>query len=249
MKMKTKKEESVVGDVLQRQAESLSADAVQHGLRIDPMTAKRSIKAGIDYVAARKQQFANLFPEARLDEVTGLPVICDRFAVMNRSVVASRANRPASPVRPLVENGLVWRRKLLPLAEALVSTGQLDAAAVSAIRAGAGSLDAMTDVVNLTVLLTPHRDFIELACGAGALTKAKTTAEAALSVMGADTTPDNQAADLRDRYATLISRGHDWLRLVVARLSGSYREAAEIVGPLVKHRHRRTTQTPAVTPS
>ena len=58
-------------------------------------------------------------------------------------------------------------------------------------------------------------------------------------------TPESRkAADLRDRYATLLIQGHDRLRAAVAAVS-SYRKAAEIVGPLARPQKRKVKSVPA----
>lgn len=241
--MKAKKEEVVVGDVLKLQAESIPAEAVQQGLRIDPLTAKRAFNAGIAIVSENQVELKRLFPGANLEEIFALPVLCDRFAVANSNAISSRRIKPPSAARPLIATALLWRRKLMSVAQTLVANGKVDAVAVARIRAGRGPLDGVTDVVALVALLKPFPDVIEVTCDASALSQASSAATAALSALGSEAAPDTAAIDLRDRYATLIARGHDRLRVAVAVLR-SYREAAEVVGVLTKHAPRKLKVVP-----
>ena len=228
----------MVGDVLELQAKNLAANEVQRGLHVDALTAKRSSTAGIELVTKQKAQLEKKLPEFNFIELNALPVLCERFAVANSAAVASRHIRHAAPAGPLVVKAKAWRRKLMPVAKALETNGKIQPDDLTSLGTGRGQVDAVVGLLALVKLLTPHRDSVEATCGASALSDAAHVANEALSLIGSDQKPNIDPMDLRDRYATLISRGHDRLRTAVAVLS-SYREAEELVGPLVKHPHRK----------
>ena len=128
----------------------------------------------------------------------------------------------------------------MPVADALSTSGLINPNAVARIRSGKGNQDAVQDVGALVVLLTPHEAAVEVLHGKGALSAANQAATAAQRALGTPTgvsLATREAADLRDRYATLIVQGHDRLRAAVAAVS-SFKKATQIVGPLA----RRTTK-------
>jgi hypothetical protein len=241
--MKAKKEDVVVGDALQTQAQSLDAHAVQHGLHIDAMTAKRAVSAGVSFVMERRSQLEKILPGVDFAQVEELTALCDRYAVANQEAVDSRRVHRGPPSRRLMAGMREWRHKLLPVAAALVSNGKLEASQVDKLRSGQSALELVTDVLSLTALLAPHRAVVEVTCGESVLDAATLEANAALGALGAPT-PANEVTDLRDRYATLLSRGHDRLRTLVCLLS-TYREAGELVGPLTRHVRRKVKTEPA----
>jgi hypothetical protein len=239
--MKAKKEEVIVGDVLQVQAQGLAADAVQHGLHIDPLTAKRAVSAGVAYVSERRAQLAKMCPSVDLEPIVALPALCDRFAIVSKDAHDSQ-RRKRSGSKPAADRLRAWRRKLLPVAMVLVANGTLRPDEVNALRAGHSTIDLVTDVLSLTTLLTPHRAMVDVALGESALAEAAALANATLESLGHQE-PVDEAADLRDRYTTLLWQWHDRLRTLVALLS-SYKEATDIVGPLTKHPHRKLASVP-----
>jgi hypothetical protein len=242
--MKKNKEAMVIGDVLEQRALALPASEVQRNLHIDPLTAKRAVSSGLGFVSTRKPALAKLFPGADLGELMLLPALCDHLALAQKRVAAKRRRAGPSLKRPLIADSLSWRRKLMSVGASLVSSGQVGAEALQTIREGRGTLDGVTDVVSLVTLLTPYRSVVEATFGVDALKKASASAKTALAALGSQEPADEAAADLRDRFATLITRGHDRLRTAVAVLS-SYSEAADIVGSLVKHSPHKPKTAPA----
>ena len=240
-----------VEDVLLVRAQALArAEVVQ--LRFDPLSAKGACHAGLTYLAAYKEQLDSRHFDSVLLEA--LPALCDRIVELQNTLAKART-QGKTKVTDAVEAALVWRRKLMPIAEALGANEKVDSAELERIRSGFGPVDNVTDVIDLVELLEPHRSKVVEMCGASALNLAQDSARAALQVLrlgNPDTEAARQAAELRDRYATLVERGHDRLRVAVAMLT-SFSEAEEIVkslragrgGPKAKEPEVPTTQ-PAV---
>ncbi len=234
-------------DALLLQALGLNKREVQR-LRFDPLVAKAACAAGLAYLKTRSSELKRNHPGFDLDALQALPQLCDRASAAQRE--AEKASTVRVGTAPeLVDAVREWRRKLMPVAEGLAANGKLDAKALDRIRAGKGALDLVRDVEELAALMVPVRGLVEAVCGEGVLEKADAAAKAALSAMGLspqDTEAARVAGDLRDRYATLVSIGHERLVATVAALS-SIKEAQEIVGALWTHRRsRKASEAPVV---
>lgn len=233
-------------DALLLRAVGLNKREVQR-LHFDPMVAKGACRAGLAYVTQRASQLRRQHPGFDFDALKTLPQLCDRVAAAQREAEKASTVRVGSSPE-LVAAVLVWRRKLMPAAEGFAANSKLDPKAVDRIRAGKGALDLVQDVEELVQLMTPIRALAESVCGEGALKKAGDAAKAALSAMGGsekDREAARTAADLRDRYATLVVIGHERLVATVAALS-SIKEAQEIVGSLWVHNRSRRPSDPVV---
>ncbi len=230
--MKKNKGVSVISDVFQARAKALPKDSVVR-LRFDPAVAKQVTNAGVTFVTRHKRALAKDYPGFDLDAFASLPMLCDRISALQAEIDESRKVRTFK-TRDLISDALEWRRKLMPLADSLAANGKVDAERLARIHAGFGPADNVRDVIALTNLLKPHEAFVESACGEGAFDMANETAQQALTAINLGTPESDassEAVDLRDRYATLVERGHDMLRIAVATQT-SYREAETIVAGL-----------------
>lgn len=231
-----------VEDVLLVRAQALAkAEVVK--LRFDPLLAKGACHAGLTYLAPYRELLdSRHFDSVLLD---GLPALCDRIVEVQNTLAKTRT-QGKTKVTDVVDAALAWRRKLMPIAEALGANEKLDSAELERIRSGVGAVDNVTDVIDLTALLESHRSKVFEICGPSALNLAQESARAALQVLrlgSPDTEATRQAAELRDRYATLVERGHDRLRVAVATLT-SFSEAEEIVKSLNSGRSVTKTKEP-----
>ena len=230
--MKKNKGVSVLPDVIQARAQALPKDSVVQ-LRFDPAVAKQVTNAGIAFVTRHRPALAKDYPGFDLEAFATLPMICDRISALQADIDESRKVRAFKP-RDLISDALEWRRKLMPLADSLAANHKVDADRLARIHAGFGPADNVRDVIALTKLLKSHEALIESVCGEGAFDKANESAEEALKAINLGTPESDastEAVDLRDRYATLVERGHDMLRIAVATQT-SYRESATIVASL-----------------
>ncbi len=230
--MKKNKGVSVIPDVFQARAQALPKDSVVQ-LRFDPAVAKQVTNAGVAFIARHRPTLAKEYPGFDLEGFAALPMICDRISALQAELDESRKVRSVK-TRDLIATALEWRRKIMPLADGLAANGKVDADQLARIHAGSGPSDHVRDVIALSKLLKPHEAFVESVCGEGAFAKATESAEAALTAINLGT-PDSEASteagELRDRYATLVERGHDMLRIAVATQT-SYRDAESIVASL-----------------
>ena len=243
--MKKNKGVSVIPDVCQARAQALPKGEVVR-LRFDPTVAKQVTNVGVAFIASHRPALVKDHPGFDLEAFAALPMVCDRILALQAAVDESRKVRPVK-TRDLISAALEWRRKLMPLADTLAVNGKVDADRLARIRAGSGPADNVRDVLALVELLQPHESLVETVCGAGAFTTATESAQEALTAMhlGApDSEETTEACDLRDRYATLVERDHDMLRIAVATQT-SYREAETIVGSLITRAGKAKVTEPA----
>jgi hypothetical protein len=242
---------SVIPDALMVKAMNLQPGEVLK-LFFDPMNASKACDGGLTYLEKRVDVLETKYPGFDLDELRGLPELCKRVSKGQRAVEMMRGVRTINAVE-LTAIALAWRRKLMPIAESLAANGKVDGKTVARIRSGSGNVDNVQDVIDLVPLLKRFEATVTETCGEGALASAEAAANEALEAMG-HRPIDREAllneADLRDRYATLIVRGHDRLRAAVAALS-SFSNAEFVVTPLSNHGARTAGETPApvVTPA
>lgn len=231
------------GDVLLKAANDLREKEVSQ-LSFDPATAKAAVSDGLKRLAKHRAALKKGHPAFDQTEFDSLPELADRVAAQQRLVQKAVSG---GVVAELVPAALEWRRALLPFAQSLAARGQLDAREVAAVAAGSGTSDNLRDVLDLVKLLTSQKSKAESALGAGALSQAQSAAEAALGALSSGRGASEAveaAADLRDRYATLLSRRHDRLRAALAAVT-SYREAGSLVPPLVDGVRKKQPATPA----
>jgi hypothetical protein len=139
----------------------------------------------------------------------------------------------------------------MAIAQSLAVNGKLDTKALDRVIAGTGAFDNITDVLDLVELLTPHASLIASLCGDTAMAEAADTAREALKMVritAPDSEASREAADLRDRYATLVERRHDRLRLAVGVLTSS-RKADSIVGSLFDQTKSKSKSVAVPAPS
>lgn len=218
-------------DVWEQKARKLDPKAVQQ-LGFDPVFAKAAIREGLKQLGKWRKDLLKNHKGFKLDELDALPELVDRVILQQRIVQTAIGARPLKEVLPAA---LEWRRKLLPFAQSLAAAGLIDGARVEAIVKGQGPIDNVNDVADLAALLKAQERRVEAIFGAGALTAAVKASRDALSVLGVNQDSSvevEDAADLRDRYATLVVLGHDRLRAALAAVT-SYRDAARLVPPLL----------------
>lgn len=231
------------GDVLLKAANDLREKEVSQ-LAFDPATAKAAVSDGLKRLAKHRAALKKGYPAFTQAEFDSLPELADRVAAQQRLVQKAVSG---GVVAELVPPALEWRRALLPFAQSLAARGLLNAREVAAIATGTGTSDNLRDVLDLVKLLGAHKSKAESALGAGALSQAQAAAEAALGALSSGrgaTEAVEAAADLRDRYATLLTRRHDRLRAALAAVT-SYREAGALVPPLADGSRKKQPATPA----
>ncbi len=233
-------------DVWLQKARKLDPKAVQK-LNFDPVEAKPALREGLKQLGKWRAYLIKNHKGFNLAEFDALLELVDRVIVQQRIVQTAVGSRPLKEVLPAA---LEWRRKLLPFTESLVAGGRVDGARYAAVLKGYGSVDNVTDVADLVALLTPHVKLVEAAFGKGALTQASLASNEALAAMGVNQAPTVEveaAADLRDRYATLVVQGHDRLRSALAAAT-TYRDAVTLVPPLVRGSSPKKADAPSDTP-
>jgi hypothetical protein len=172
-----------------------------------------------------------------------LPVLCDCIMATQRELDAF-AQLNASQAPKAIRAAMAWRRRLFSVASALALSGSLPAGSVPAARRGIGPRAQLADLREVVKWLEPHRATVEGLYGARALEYAQVCeAEAtrAIGVRPRSSSDRKELSQLRDRYATLVVRGHERLRLAVALFIGLAR-AERIVRSLSPHRHRQPSQ-------
>ena len=246
--MKSPKAVAAFPDVLTMHAQDLSKGEVVT-LHFDPVAAKQGCLDGLTFLEPLVGELAKHSPGFDLDALRSLPELCERVVDIQRRLNKLKFERGGN-AKDLIAAALDWRRKLMPIAESLAINGKVKSSEFERIVAGSGAFDNVTDVLDLVELLTPHASLVKGLCGPSALTLATDSARAALSLVRIETseTPESRStADLRDRYATLIERRHDRLRVAIAVLT-SYREAESIVGSLFTNTKSRAKAPVAPAP-
>lgn len=237
-KSKVQSKKKSGGDELLTMAQALRAAEVKQ-LRFVLLDAKSATRDGLRRLEKYAAVLARDYRGFDLPALRRLPELCDRAIAQQR--IVQKATRAAA-LEVVLPPAQVWRRKLLTLAQSLSESGAVDARKLAPIAAGLGALDNVQDVLDLVKLLTPHEAKVEAIHGAGALGLAERAAKAAFEVLGAgrgDSDAVEDAADLRDRYATLILRLHDRLRAALAAVT-TYADASTLVPPLNSGRAKPT---------
>ncbi len=219
-------------DPLLQKAEALTKREVVT-LHFDPFVAKQACLDGLSYLDAHGQSLGVEYPGFDLLHLRDLPELCGRILEQQRLLNRLKHAPTANP-KELIAAALEWRRKLKYLGRSLAATGAIDSVTLTRLLSGFGHRNYAFDVLDLIELLTPHAALVETVCGPDAFELASRAAKAALNIIGfgtRDTLAIKEAVSLRDRYATLVERGHGRLRLAVAVVS-SLPEALAVVGPL-----------------
>ena len=125
------------------QAMELPREAVQK-LTFNPMTAKKALLKGLEYLEAGRETLLDSLPGLALDELQELPGICDQLISAQGDVRRLRAPS-ALEITKVTELALGWRRRLLPLAKALVSNGVLAENALGLITARSSRSGTLCD--------------------------------------------------------------------------------------------------------
>lgn len=204
-----------------------AAQAVPAGaivtMRADPQLALQNVQVGVASVLAEGPRLSKL-PETDAKEIAAL----GRLALA--VVFATTQVTPALGTADLaskMSRGAMLRRLLLQTADALALSGLLPAAALVAIRAGHGKLDAARDLVALSALFTKHAAAIrgKHAVSAAELKEAALLGTDLLTILKPARARRGSVgpavgADERDRLWTLLVRGHDKLWRAGAYLFG-----------------------------
>jgi len=211
-------------------------------LTFDPIEARRACVVGLTTLQASLDTLKKSHPGFDVKSLMGLPELCTRVSDLQHLIDAKRQVEGAFELT-LVSDARAWRKKLMPLANACVVMGRIDAIEVARIRSGPRTtLAYLRDVQDLVKLLAGHEDIVDTTYGENALERAGTAAQRAIAVLGlTDNAELREAIDLRDRFATLLFEGHDRLRVAVAAVT-SYTRAAALVPPLRKHRSRKISE-------
>ncbi len=231
------------GDVLLAAAMALKPKEVSR-LAFDPIGAKAACRDGLTALKKFRSELQKNYKGFELDAFDELLALCDRTREQQRIVQKTTTTGTLAQLLPAV---FAWRRKLLPLAQSLAESGEISIREVNAISKGSGNADQLSDVADLVALLTPLKAKVESMVGAGALSQALAASSAANEALGAGRAPTeaaSDAAELRDRYATLIVLRHDRLRAAVAAVVG-YREAEARVPPLADRTRTKTIAPPS----
>ena len=246
--MKSTKVVAAFPDVLTMHAQDLAKGEVVM-LRFDPVAAKQGCVDGLTFLEANLDEITKHSPGFKLDELRALPKLCERVVDLQHVLTKLKFVRGVK-AKELIASAIDWRRKLMPIAESLALNGKVDRDEYERVVLGTGAFDNVTDVLDLVELLTPHASVVTNVCGPSALIEAADVGREALNLVRIATSESaetRQAADLRDRYATLIERRHDRLRVAIAVLT-SYREAESIVGSLFTNTKSRAKAPGAPAP-
>jgi len=243
--------EAAVDAALIEKAHAVPAEEIVP-LRYEPVVAAQACNQGLSFLKDHRPMLMKGYPGIDMKELQILPALCLQLSLAKLDVQRLSAETGASQTET-VAAALEWRRKLIVLAEALAANALVSATEVSRIREGQGTVDYLTDVIALVALLKPHEAIVEATCGKGALVDAEKQAHAGLTYLGTLNDPtlraqERAAIELRDRFATLVTNGHDRLRVAVAAVS-SFREAQEIVPSLFGGRKRKAKASEEVEPS
>jgi hypothetical protein len=228
----------VVGDVLVGMAHEVKAEDVIR-LAFDPLEATRVCADGIQELEKHRGAIATLYPSFNLTELEMLPELCKRIIKTQYAVDKLRQRPNVYQDRVLVV--LDWRRRLMAVAEALLANGRIDAEVLAAIHGSRGQLAQVQDVPALCTVLAPFEATVNEACGKGALAHAREAVTEALGAAGVASESESEAretADLRDRFATLVGRLHDRLRVALSLVT-SYKQARELLPPLNSRSHQK----------
>ena len=236
--MATKKK---VDALLQRAMDLRPKEVVRLGF--EPLAAKAACRDGLTRLKPFRAELKKRYAGFDLDELDALPELCDRVIAAQRTVQQATKQSAADAITQAQS----WRRRLVPIAQALAETGDIDARAFAKILTGSGLSDQLQDVVDLAALLGPVKSKAEALAGAGGLETAAAAAREALGAVGVGKAAPEAAVEasaLRDRYATLVSRGHDRLRAAMAAVS-NYAEAGVKVPNLNSGGRPRKSPSPA----
>ncbi len=206
---------------------SLRAKDVQP-LRFDPLDAKRAMQKGYKALLKHARRLEADFPGFDLDAFAQGPELCDRVRQQQRKAVQQVT---ASGSLGQILGAVRFRKTLMPLAQSLASVGKVPHAELDKIARGRGQTDQVQDVAELAALLAPLKATVEAALGAGVLERAAQAAATALGAQGSIDAGDDESADLRDRYATLVGQVHERMRAAAAAVT-SFNEAVFLVPSL-----------------
>lgn len=191
-------------------------------LKFHPLMARRICRTALNVLERHRETLASDYPGFVLEEFDALPELCIRVGELQYH--ANRSTRATvGELAKRTPQVFAYRRELLNIARSFAARGLVDRKTVTRISKGRGKVDNLTDVLDLVLLLTPHKAKVELILERGVLTAAKTAADEALSLIGVGRGPDDamlETADLRDRYATLVERRYDRLRVALAAVLG-----------------------------
>lgn len=242
MAAKKEAETAVVEDVLKLKALALDKARVR-ALWFDPEIGKRTCSSALRLIDLHSAKIEKEHPGFVLEEFRALPTICERIMTIQEELESMRA-RQLGVTNERVQESLEWRRRLVPLAETLAAIGKVNANEVAAIRQGShGSSDNVRDVPRLVKLLRAHPEAVAGTLGKGALEKAHEVATRVIESLSTGSPIDawvQEMTDLRDRYGTLVSEGHERMRLAVAVVF-SLKEAEQIVDSLRPRGVRKTS--------
>lgn len=195
-------------------------------LKFHPLMTKRICRNALSVLRPHLETLEANYPGFVFAEFEELPQLCDR--VTDLQYRANRSTRATvGELEKRAPKVFSYRRELLGIARSLAARGLVDPRVVKRISKGRGKLDNFNDVLDLVVLLTPHKAKVEAILERGVLTAAKDAANDALNFIGVARRPDDamlETAELRDRYASLVEQRYDRLRAAVAAVLG-FREA------------------------
>ncbi|MDY7231402.1 hypothetical protein [Hyalangium rubrum] len=217
-------------------AQALEASAVEE-CRADIALACYNVKQGVEHVLAQEAVVSAL-PGVKLEELRSLPQLAQGLAFAALQV--HRQLRAVS-FRPLFEQALRARRKLLKAAEALAAVGLLPEDEVSSL--SGGRQNVVEDCLALTALLKRHEASISgrSPVTAADLEEAEQVATNLRQLLapwsGGESgapAPVLEASGLRNRFWTLLKQRYEVLWRCGAWLFGH--EVEEHVPPLESRR-------------
>jgi hypothetical protein len=107
-------------DALLTAAAALTKREIQQ-LGFDPLGAKRSCRKGLETIEEYKKVLASDHKGFDLDELRQLPDLCDLVLAAQRETQTLR--KLGGDVASSLSNAIIWRRRLLGLAESLAEKG------------------------------------------------------------------------------------------------------------------------------
>ncbi len=228
-------------------AQGLAKEAIVP-FRADPIVVLNNLKRGATAVLERKTQLPaeNLPPERWSDLESALRLT---EGLVYAASQVNRLLKAEKETADVMKEVYLRRRQLLAFAVGLAEHGEFPEAEVENIQQGTGHIDAATDLMALGALYRKHAEALsgKTPFTLDEITQAAQIGSRALSLLKPSSLPKDPsvvketqaAADIRDRFWTLVVRAHDRIWRVGAFFWGRD-EVDTHVPPLQSTRRRKS---------
>ncbi|WP_437662164.1 hypothetical protein [Sorangium sp. So ce1182] len=219
-------------------------------INIDLPRAVALVLGALPGLAALRPAIVKQLPEHKIALLDKLELYA--LAAWYAHLIALPESGAGHAVKPLLDEALALRAKLLADADALARRGLLDPDAVDDIRAGEGHVDSANDLVALSALF--NHSWPEIAGRTEAtedeVRRAGELGPKLLAALGVrELGPDaavSDAADRRARAVALFVRAYEQTRRAVTYLRWDEGDA-ELIAPSLQRRER-SARTPSAAP-